>query len=463
MSRFVRNSKFRHVFGTAAKKDLCFDGVRPSRTAHDTNLIKANSQYLGVCWEAGGGGAFAVFDQTKDVGKVSPTPPLFTGHKAAVLDLDFHPFNDYLIASASEDCTVKIWQIPEELKESQDTPLSTLAGHKRRVGAVLFHPTADNTLATVGGDLVIKLWDIEAGVAKVDIEAHHTDLINSIDFNYNGNLMVTSCRDKQLRIFDVRSGKLVQQTESHQGVKGSRCLWLGDSNKIATTGFSRASDRQMAIRDVNDLDNPIYSDNLDTSAGMLMPFYDEDCHILYLAGKGDTTIRYFEVTDEKPHIHHISNYSGSDPSRGVAFVPKRAVNVNEVEIGRAYRLTTSFIEPISFKVPRKSELFQDDLFPEATSGEAPMSCAEFFGGKSVDGPKKISLENGFVPGARKDVSFKSVLTEEVKDDTPKNEKEYREAWAKLKAEVTDLQNKLTQKDIQIRVLEQKITTLEGGN
>lgn len=34
-------------------------------------------------------------------------------------------------------------------------------------------------------------------------------------------------------------------------------------------------------------------------------------------------------------------------------MPKRALNVNECEIARAYKITTNLIEPISFKVPRK--------------------------------------------------------------------------------------------------------------
>jgi hypothetical protein len=40
------------------------------------------------------------------------------------------------------------------------------------------------------------------------------------------------------------------------------------------------------------------------------------------------------------------------------------LNVRDVEFARGYRLTTNYIEPISFTVPRvKSTFFQDDLFP----------------------------------------------------------------------------------------------------
>jgi len=124
MSRFVRPSKYRHVYGAPAKRSECFDNVRPSRNANDSNLVKANPIFVGLCWEASGGGAFAVLNQKTDVGKLPAQPNLFHGHKSAVLDIDFHPFNDYIVASASEDTKVNIWQIPEVINGPQVRPPS---------------------------------------------------------------------------------------------------------------------------------------------------------------------------------------------------------------------------------------------------------------------------------------------------------------------------------------------------
>lgn len=61
---------------------------------------------------------------------------------------------------------------------------------------------------------------------------------------------------------------------------------MGDSNRIATTGFSKMSDRQINIWDTTNFDKPLKSNNLDTSSGVIMPFYDGDSNMLYLAGKG---------------------------------------------------------------------------------------------------------------------------------------------------------------------------------
>jgi len=456
MSRFVRASKYRHVYGTGTKKELCFDNIKPSRSAWDTNLVKANPRFVACCWEASGGGAFMV-TRHEDTGKAAAQPPLFQGHKAAVLDIDFHPFNDYIISSCSDDCKVMIWNIPEEIKESINDPVAVLGTHSRKVGQVLFHPTADNVLASSAGDLAIKLWDITKGQEKVELLGN-TDLINCITFNANGNLLASACRDKKIRVFDVRSGKMTHDVQGHEGVKGSRIEWLKGTDRLATTGFSKTSDRQMFIWDIGNFSDAIVKENLDTSAGILMPFYDEDTKMLYLGGKGDGNIRYFEMVDEKPWQFLLSEYKSSDPQRGLAFLPKRACNVTEVEVARAFKLHTAMIEPISFKVPRKTDVFQDDIFPDAISGEPSLTVDEFFSGKSAE-PKRISLKNGYVPGQRKEVNFTapSPLEETKKDlENPKNEKELKEAWLKLKQENEDLKNKLAQRDVVIRQLEIKL-------
>ena len=77
--------------------------------------------------------------------------PLVTGHKAAVLDIQWCPHNDDVIASGSEDCTVKVWQIPENgLSRNLDESVVDLVAHQRRVGLVVWHPTAQNILLSGG-------------------------------------------------------------------------------------------------------------------------------------------------------------------------------------------------------------------------------------------------------------------------------------------------------------------------
>jgi len=88
---------------------------------------------------------------SSQVGRVDREAPLVVGHKAAVLDIQWCPHDDDLIASGSEDCTVKIWQIPEDgLTMNLEDPVADLVAHQRRVGLVVWHPTAQNILLSGG-------------------------------------------------------------------------------------------------------------------------------------------------------------------------------------------------------------------------------------------------------------------------------------------------------------------------
>lgn len=40
--------------------------------------------------------------------------------------------------------------------------------------------------------------------------------------------------------------------------------------------------------------------------GVILPFYDEESSLLYLAGKGDGNIRYYEVISNKDTVNHMS-------------------------------------------------------------------------------------------------------------------------------------------------------------
>ncbi|KAI8591374.1 hypothetical protein BDZ88DRAFT_411257 [Geranomyces variabilis] len=458
MSRFVRASKYRHVFGSATKRDQCYDNLKVSRNAWDTNLVKANPLFISVNIEASGGGAFAVIAHS-NTGKFSENLPVYNGHTAAVLDTDFNPFNDHVVASASEDTKVMIWTIPENgPTESCGTPALTLTGHGRKVGHVLFHPTADNLLASASADFTIKLWDISKGQEKIELTGH-TEIIQSLAWNYDGTLLATTCKDKKLRVFDVRSNKVVQEAMGHQGIKGARVAWMGNADRFITTGFSRTSDRQVFVYDSKNLETPLKSETIDTASGMLMPHFDADTSMLYLAGKGDGNIRYYEWVDDEKGLYFLSEYKSAEPQRGISFLPKRAVSVSETEIARAYKVHPTAVEPISFKVPRKSDAFQTDLYPETIGAEPSLSVDEFFAGKTAP-PKLISLETGFTAAPAKEFVTSGPAVDATADiKLPQTEKEYQDAYHSLRKENEDLKNQVSNRDARIRQLEAQVESL----
>lgn len=72
-----RSSKFRHVFGKAATKESCYDGVPITRSVQDNTFCAVNPRFLAVITECAGGGAFLVLS----LNHVSSPDDAAVGHK----------------------------------------------------------------------------------------------------------------------------------------------------------------------------------------------------------------------------------------------------------------------------------------------------------------------------------------------------------------------------------------------
>lgn len=316
-----------------------------------------------------------------------------------MLNTSFSPFDERVIASGGDDADIAIWKVPvEEITERLDNkdgspedikPVVSFAGGRRRVGHVQFHPTASNVLAAATGDHAIKLFDTEKQKPQIVLEGF-TDSIQSMTFDWTGSTVAATCRDRKLRLFDTRTPKPVFTVDGHGGIKGARAVWCGDKPRLITSGFSKMSERQMFLWDVTQPTKPITTVSLDSSNGILMPFWSDN-NIVFLAGKGDGNIRYYEL--ESDELHYLTEYKSVDPQSGMAFLPRRSLNVDENEIARMYKVTNSMIQPVSFYVPRKADSFQADIFPPAPSDKPALNADEFFEQKKTSLPNLLDFEN----------------------------------------------------------------------
>lgn len=116
-----------------------------------------------------------------------------------------------MIATCSEDGSIKIWEIPDigVLVNMDDSKaLLSLDYHERRCIQIEWHPIASNVLLSVSQEPKVCVWNLDEGVAEVEIECH-PDIIWNAAWSGKGDKIVTSCKDKKLRIFDARSGDLL--------------------------------------------------------------------------------------------------------------------------------------------------------------------------------------------------------------------------------------------------------------
>lgn len=346
----------------------------------------------------GGGGPMVIGRHDRPGRFEDGASPILKGHSGTVLDTEWSPFDDSMLATASEDSTIKLWSIPDDWEPTDESgmgkkgddfsdSLMDLDGHRKKVTLIRFHPTASNTMLSTSADYTVKTWDIEAGEAISTLEC--SNLTQDIVWDVRGNNYATSNKDKSVRIIDARNGTELSKIDmAHEGSKSTKIQWLdndGAAGKILTTGASRQSGREMKIWDLKNLSKPLHVETVDTASGALMPMYDRDTKVIYLCGKGDGQIRLYEFDESKePYLYKLNDgFRSTTPGKGYCMVPKRGLDIMGCETTRLLKITnTDGIHPLSFIVPRKSEAFQDDIFPPAPAATPAHTCAEWVGGSS---------------------------------------------------------------------------------
>ena len=164
--------------------------------------MRASGKFFSVAVR-GGGGPVLVLPYSA-VGRLPQGYPTINGHSAAVYDTAWSPFNDHILATGSDDTTVKVWSIPEGgLTESLKDPMVTLNGHGKPVTLLAWHPVAENVLASVGKDPSVRLWDVSTGAAKVTLDGFG-GLVQDIAWNNTGSLLATSDKAKSAKVGVVR-------------------------------------------------------------------------------------------------------------------------------------------------------------------------------------------------------------------------------------------------------------------
>ncbi|KAM9346479.1 coronin-7 [Symphorus nematophorus] len=389
MNRF-KTSKFKNTTPKIAKKDGWINNVRAGSFSCQGNHIKASSKLVAFNTEQAGGGMLGL-SSVKPGSDGQWTVAQISCHSDLVTDMDFSPFDESLLATCSADETVKLWRLCDPELQQPSSPELTLRPGQGRLELVLFHPTSSGLLA-VGATKSPLIWDTGRQDAPLAVLEQHSDHLQSLSWKQDGSLLASSCKDKMLRVFDPRAQLTpVQSAKSLQSNKDSRILWTKE-DFLLTTGFDMMRCREVRLWDRRKLSSSVSSVSLGTSSGTLIPLFDDDTGLLTLAGMGDTVVDCFEVSSSEPLLSQVSHCVTDTSTRGVAMVPKQALDVMSCEVMRVLQLTDSCIVPISYQVPRKhsGQEFHEDLYPDTAGTTPAMSAEEWWqgGNKQVE---KVSL------------------------------------------------------------------------
>jgi mono/diheme cytochrome c family protein len=210
--------------------------------------------------------------------------PAFVGHTATVNAIAFTT-DGKQAASASDDKTIRIWEVPSGKLVARLDAAS-------EVYAVAFSSDG-KLLLSAGRDRVLRLWNVNER-KQVRVFKGHTDSIRGVAFSTDGKRAVSGGDDRSLRIWDVSSGDEKWSLEGHMGSVTS-VVWSHDGK------FILSGSRDGTVR-WWDLARRKQRSVLEGHAGPVLSIALSRDGKTALSGGNDQTIRYWNLRDSK-EIH----------------------------------------------------------------------------------------------------------------------------------------------------------------
>ena len=142
-----------------------------------------------------------------------------TGHSnlfGTVRSVVFTP-NSQLLASGSEDRTIKLWNL------ATGKQIRTLAGHSDYVRTVAISSDGQ-TLVSGSDDKIIKLWNLNAG-QEIRTLFGHSGYVRSVAISQDSQTLASGGDDKIIRLWKLQTGEAI-------------CTLAGHSSNIQTVAIS---------------------------------------------------------------------------------------------------------------------------------------------------------------------------------------------------------------------------------
>uniref|UniRef100_H2ZKI7 Coatomer subunit beta' n=1 Tax=Ciona savignyi TaxID=51511 RepID=H2ZKI7_CIOSA len=158
---------------------------------------------------------------------------VFEGHTHYVMQIVINPKDNNQFASASLDCSIKVWQL------GSATPNFTLTGHDKGVNCVDYYSGGDKPYLISGADdRLTKIWDYQNKTCVQTLEGHSQNIV-CVSFHPELPIIMTGSEDGTIKIWHANTYRL--ETTLNYGMERVWCISaMKGSNNIAL-GYDEGS------------------------------------------------------------------------------------------------------------------------------------------------------------------------------------------------------------------------------
>jgi hypothetical protein len=191
----------------------------------------------------------------------------------------------------------------------------------------------------------------------------------SVAWSADGRLVAGIGKSGTGYIWDPRSSPAPTMTRTVplQPLKPARVVWVGDD--IFVTSTSKTRNREYHLFSPSKALATVFTQNIDTNTAPLIPTVDHERRIVYLAGKGDMTLRQVELSGPNGFQETLHSLSYALSAAGLALASPTILPVMQAQIATVLVPVVDkdgeAVLPLGIRVPRRQLIdFHEDLYPE---------------------------------------------------------------------------------------------------
>ena len=383
-------SKFKNAIGQDQKE--IFTDCNVSTASTEGRLIAINCNFLAMAWS--NMGEIVIVDSSKPC-RMKLEQPRIKGRRSNVLDLEFSPFSNDLLASTYDDCAVLLHKVPEGgLTTHLTKEIQIYHKHTKKVPFVTFNPIASDVVSSGAFSGEIHIWNALKAETYCELKADDTP--TCLQWSPNGACIGCTTKNKFLNIFDARSKNMVFKKQITEGFQATKFTFV-DDEKIAVVGWNKLGNKELKLWDIKNQDKEFALYKIDNGKTVSTPFVDRESQLLYVIGKGEASTHIFDYSEGK--LIKGINYSSKEPSICSVMFERKCLDYNKLEVDRFARYVNSHkVYYVSFSIPRRNPGFDPTLYPPVAVGEPSLTYDDWVGGKNGEPIKKPidTIDNRFV-------------------------------------------------------------------
>ena len=333
-----------------AEENQYFTGCFLSKEETDGRLIAVNEKFLAMSWINKGQ---IIIVNSLEPKQIQSNSPYLQRNNSEILDLEFSPFNNNILASGNSDNSVLLWNIPKEGITKNITDSNSIYNkHANKVNFINFNPVASDVICSSTNDGEIHIWSVEKRNNFIEFK---TDSPTIVSWNQNGNLIGATTKNNNINIFDPRNKTISFKKKISDSFRKSKFVF-NDDNLFTTISWLKDGDYKfLYLWDIRKLDKEVDSIIIDTSANICTPFVDRELKLIYTVGKDESKIRMFDYSEQK--FKKLSTFNSKISSAYSVFFNRKCLDNKKIEIGRfaRYSKDNNSIYYASFMINNEKE------------------------------------------------------------------------------------------------------------